>query len=91
MVAASATLTTNTTQTSQGQLGMTIALPSGSTFVPETTQVLVNVTFKTATVATLKTSTISFGDSPTARQIRPAYRPTGMRAPSQSTLVMKRI
>ena len=66
------TLTKNTTQTASGKLGITVTMPttgSQTTFLPGSVTQLVLVTFTVASESAFTSTTISFGDTPVARQI----------------------
>ena len=66
--AAGALLTVNTNQTSAGQLGLGIFYLSGGNFAPGTQEVA-RVTFRTAILTNAVTNTLTFGDTPTPRQV----------------------
>lgn len=58
----------NTSQVANGKVGFAIALSAGNTFVSGT-QVVVNVTFATAPVASRQNTVILFADQPITRQL----------------------
>src|ERR1044071_89407 len=69
------TLLINDSQTNSGQLGLALALSSGSTF-PAGTQDVADVTFVVAIVTNASTVAIGFGDSPVGRQLSDAHSHT---------------
>ncbi len=66
--ATGAQLIANTSATGDGFVGVAIALPAGTSF-PEGTNQLLNLTFRTVLTNALRLSTLTFGDSPTRREI----------------------
>jgi hypothetical protein len=65
---AGATLIVNSNQAASGRLGLGLALAAGNSF-PAGTQAVVGVRFSVAVLASSATTSITFGDSPTARQV----------------------
>ena len=65
------TLLLNTSQTVAGKVGVAIALPSDTTFGAGL-QEMVRVTFASVVTTNATNATVSFGDSPTLRQISDA-------------------
>jgi hypothetical protein len=66
--AAGAFLITNTSLINSGKLGVSVAMPPGTTFNPGTQQVA-RVSFLAATLPTNAIATNTFGDQPTPRQL----------------------
>ena len=66
--AAGATLVVNTNQAANGQIGVLISMPANSTFAPGT-QDVVEVSFLTAFLTNPASTTLTFGDQPTTRQL----------------------
>jgi poly(beta-D-mannuronate) lyase len=62
------TLAINTSQTSQGQVGLNLNLPSGWAFT-ESTQAVVEVGFRATMISGMATTTVAFCDSPVSRRI----------------------
>jgi hypothetical protein len=69
--ASGATVFYNSLQQSNGRVGIVVSLSSGATFAAGTQQVAV-VTFQVGTIASSTVTPITFGDSPTVRQISDA-------------------
>jgi hypothetical protein len=69
--ASEATLVLNAVQTTNGKLGMILALPPDKAF-PAGTQELVQVSFTSALLTNDDSATLSFGDVPIARQLSDA-------------------
>jgi 3',5'-cyclic AMP phosphodiesterase CpdA len=63
-----ASLLINDNDAAAGRVGMAVALPAGQTF-PAGIRDLVSVRFKVAVVLSPVSTTIGFGDAPTARQV----------------------
>ncbi|WP_040550647.1 LamG-like jellyroll fold domain-containing protein [Pedosphaera parvula] len=61
-------LLANTNQINSGHLGLAISLSANSTFTAGTQNVLI-VTFSTSAVSTTTSNSITFGDTPTLRQL----------------------
>jgi hypothetical protein len=66
--AASAILLSNTSQTNSGRIGLAIALPPGASFNSGTQQV-VWINFTAAVLTNAASTSLSFGDAPTLRQL----------------------
>jgi hypothetical protein len=66
--AATGTLLVNTNLVASGKLGLLVGLPTGVAF-PAGTQELVQVSFALAAVTNVSASPITFGDTPTAREL----------------------
>jgi hypothetical protein len=66
--ATNAAMIVNASQAASGQVGIEIALPSGTAF-PAGTQQLVQLTFQAAILTNAVATAISFGDEPIARQV----------------------
>src|SRR5205814_557713 len=66
--ASGAALLLNTNQLPSGKLGLALALPAGSTLAAGTQQV-VQVTFTTGIVTNPTSASVSFADTPIARQL----------------------
>ncbi len=65
--AAGALLNVNPAQVAQGRLGVSLALPSGQTFQTGVRQIL-TVMFVVPPTSSVNSTTVSFGDQPTARE-----------------------
>jgi hypothetical protein len=70
-----ATLFVNTNQVGSGRVGVILSLPPGTT-MPAGVQQVVLVTFNTAVRSTPTSTSISFGDNPTVRQLVDAQAAT---------------
>jgi hypothetical protein len=66
--ATGASLLLNSLQTANGVLGVALSLPTGTSFVAGTQEV-VEVTFVTAALTNAAVAQLSFGDKPTGRQL----------------------
>jgi hypothetical protein len=84
---ADATLFVNTSQTPSGKLGIILALPTDATMIPGTQPVVV-VNFNTAIGNSAVSSTISFGDAPTVRQLVDVQARTLSATYSQATVTL---
>jgi hypothetical protein len=63
-----AVLLANTSQTNSGRVGLAVALPPGASLNPGTQQIA-QVTFLAAPLTNFASTPVSFGDSPTIRQL----------------------
>ncbi len=69
--AAGATLNTNSSQATNGRLGLALALPAGQTIQPGQRQIL-TINFAVASEGEATTAAIGFGDLPVARELSDA-------------------